>query len=135
MKYSRLSIIFIFIFLYAPAACWSSNKAPDSRFYVKQLEIDPDNCFNNEQLAITLEVEGEYEKAINQFKKTFEICEETSLLRLQMGVSYILSDKPEQGLSEMERAILVAEEKENNESAQAIKAEVQYWKDYVNKNK
>ena len=135
MKFSCLSIIALSIILNAPITCWSAEKAPDSKYYVKQLEIDPNNCFNNEQLAITLEVEGNYEKAINQFKKTLEICEETSWIRLQMGVSYILSNRHEQGLLEMDRAILVAEEKENQESAQAIRDEVQLWENYLYKNK
>ena len=134
MKFSCLSIIALSIIIYAPVTGWSAEKVPDSKYYVKQLEIDPNNCFNNQQLAITLEVEGNYEEAISQFKKTLEMCEETSLLRLQLGVSYILSNKHDQGLSEMERAILVAEENENQEYARAIKDEVQLWKNYLNKN-
>lgn len=135
MRFCPFKIIFLLVLLYGPTICWSSAKAPDSSFFVKQLELDPSNCFNNEQLAITLEVEGDYEKAISQFKKTLAICKETSLLRLQMGVSYILSNKPEQGLLEMERAVYIAEENEDEESIKAIRAEVQSWKEHLNINK
>lgn len=111
--------------------CKSSTKAPDSNFYKKQLELDP----TNGQLAISFEVEGEYEKAIKQFESTFQICPKTSHLSLQLGVSYILSNKLELGFIEMEHAITIAEKNDDVELKNAIKSEVQLWKDYINKNR